>query len=241
MLSQSEAILIEVEGPTVTDEAFDFDLRSTNLPIRDVWFLSKHRAASGQPSLTVHPIGNYGEAKFGGKPAALSPAASRDMGSLLRRIKHHRDAANLPHEVTYEATHHGPHMSFPSLFVEIGSDEKWYSDPASGLVVAKAIQDVLGGEGRSNGPILVSVGGGHYVPRATDIALQGIADFGHFLPAHAVELAEGPELLQRAIAATPDCEAVHIHKKGLKGPARQKVIGWCEKLGLPIWDRSAAE
>src|SRR5438094_798680 len=66
--SQSEALLVEVEGPSVTDERLDPDLRALNLPLRDVWFLSKHAAASGQPSLTVHPIGNPGPARFGGQP-----------------------------------------------------------------------------------------------------------------------------------------------------------------------------
>ncbi|HEX2067015.1 MAG TPA: D-aminoacyl-tRNA deacylase, partial [Candidatus Thermoplasmatota archaeon] len=115
--AQSEALLLEVEGPTVTDERLDADLHTLGLPLRDVWFLSRHAAASGQPSLTVHPIGNPGPARFGGRPETFSPAAARDMGALLRRIRHHAVAAGLPHQVTYEATHHGPLMTIPSLFV----------------------------------------------------------------------------------------------------------------------------
>lgn len=238
--SQSEAILLEVQGPTVTDEALDFDLKSMGLPLRDVWFLSKHRAESGTPSFTVHPIGNHAEAKFGGRPTTLSPAAPRDMGALLRRLKHHKDKSHLPHAVTYEATHHGPLMSIPSLFVEIGSNDAWYQDPAGGELVARAIQDVLGGEGRSSGPILVGVGGGHYVPRPTDIALAGEADFGHFLPSHFVDAVASPEALRRVVAATPGCEAVHLHRKGLKGAQRQRVESWCQELGLKVW-REAKE
>jgi D-aminoacyl-tRNA deacylase len=239
--SQSEAILVEVEGPTVTDEGLDFDLKSTGLPIRDVWFLSKHRAESGTPSLTVHPIGNHGEAKFGGLPATLSPAAPRDMGALLRRLKHHKEASHLPHSVTYEASHHGPAMTVPSLFVEIGSSDEWYRDRAGAELMARAIQDVLRGEGRSRGPVLVGVGGGHYVPRQTDVALEGRADYGHFLPSHFVDAQEAsPELLRRIVAATPDCEAVHIHRKGLKGAQRQRVEAWCQELGIAIWSSDLA-
>ncbi|HLF16567.1 MAG TPA: D-aminoacyl-tRNA deacylase, partial [Candidatus Thermoplasmatota archaeon] len=91
---RSEAILVEIEGPSVTDEALDADLRGTGLPIRDVWFLSRHRAESGQPSLTVHPIGNHRPvADLGGRPATLPPSSPRDMGSLLRRLKARRDEA----------------------------------------------------------------------------------------------------------------------------------------------------
>ena len=238
MWSQSEAILLEIEGPSIHDEALDGDLRQLGLPIRDVWFLSRHRAESGQPSLTVHPIGNHGQAKFGGKPTTLAPAAARDMGALLRRMRHHRDAAGLPHQVTYEATHHGPLMGFATLFVEIGSDDAWYNDPKGGMAVALAIQDVLRGEGKSQGPVLVGVGGGHYHPRQTDIALDGKADFGHLVPAHALE-AGVDDVLRRALAATPDCQAMHVHKKGLKGPQRQAVLAWCEANGVAVW--SAAE
>lgn len=232
--SRSETALIEVAGPTITDEGLDADLRATGWPILDVWFLSKHAAASGHPSLTVHPIGNHAQADFGGRPETLSPAASRDMGALLRRLRHHASAANLPHAVTYESTHHGPQMSFPSLFVEIGSDAQWYADPASARVLAGAIEDVLTGGGRCDGPVLVGVGGGHYVPRHTDKALAGAADFGHFLPSHFVDEAAGPERLQRAIAATPGCAGVYLHKKGLKGAQRQAVLQWCEQLGVPV-------
>ena len=237
MLSQSEAILVEVEGPTVTDEQLDFDLKSTGLPIRDVWFLSKHRAESGTPSLTVHPIGNHGEAKFGGQPETLSPAPARDMGALLRRMRHHAREAGLPHAVTYESTHHGPSMTRPSLFVEIGSDDQWYRDPSGAKALAAAIEDVLaGGEtgGGIDGPVLVGVGGGHYVPRHTDKALAGEADFGHFLPSHFVDDEHGKQRLARAVAATPHCDGVYVHRKGLKGAQRQAVLRWCEELGFAV-------
>ena len=35
--------------------------------INNIVFLSRHKAASGRPSLTVHPIGNWGTAEYGGK------------------------------------------------------------------------------------------------------------------------------------------------------------------------------
>jgi D-aminoacyl-tRNA deacylase len=233
--ARSETILVEVAGPSIHDEALDNDLKATGWPVMDVWFLSKHAAKSGHPSLTVHPIGNHTEAQFGGKPHELSPCSPRDMGALLRRLKHHAKEAGLPHSITYESTHHGPSMTLPTLWVEIGSDLQWYTDRQSGEVVARAINDVLAGEGKSTGPVLVGVGGGHYVPRATDIALAGKADFGHFLPSHFVDEAAGPEALGRAVAATPGCSGVHLHRKALKGPQRQAVQAWLDALGVQAW------
>lgn len=219
-------VMVEVDGPTIHDEALSADLRALNWPIGAVWFLSRHRAASGQPSLTVHPIGNPGEAPFGGRPGAFSPAAARDMGALLRRLAHHRDAQELPHDVSFEATHHGPFMDLPSLFVEIGSDEAWYDDVPSGRALAGAVTDVLDGDGFIDAPIQVGVGGGHYVPRMNDLALSGDADFGHMLAAYAIDAEADGAVLRAAIAATPDCEGVYVHKKGLKGPQRQAVAKW---------------
>lgn len=231
-------VMVEVEGPSVTDEGLTVDLADTGWPIAAVWFLSRHRAASGQPSLTVHPIGNHGpEARFGGRPETLAPAAPRDMAALLRALCTYRDEHDLPHEVTYESTHHGPWMTQPSLFVEIGSDETWYDDVPSGQALAAAVLHVLDagparpseGPGAEPGPaIVVGIGGGHYVPQHTQKALARQFDFGHFVPAYALEAVgdDAPAaqaLLSRALDATPGASGVYVHKKGLKGPQRQLV------------------
>lgn len=254
VLARGPDRLVEIEGPSVRDEALSDDLAAFaagvggtglgGLPghgaIAAVWFLSRHRAESGHPSLTVHPVGNHGPNDLGGKPRHLPPAAARDMGALLRRLRAERDAHALPHSVTYEATHHGPDMAWPTLFVELGSDEAWYNDPASGRALAAAVSDVLDGRGAAvpGAPVLVGVGGGHYVPRHTDLASEGLCDFGHFVPAYAVAREDADaDLLRRAVAATPGCTGVYVHKKGLKGPERQRVKAWIEELGVAEWSR----
>ena len=68
-------VLVEVDGPTIHDEALSDDLLNLEWPIHAVWFLSRHAAASGQPSFTVHPIGNPGDAPYGGQPGTFSPCA----------------------------------------------------------------------------------------------------------------------------------------------------------------------
>ena len=49
-------------------------------------FLSRHKAASGRPSLTVHPVGNWGGADCGGTPGAVSGTAPGWMTGLLLAI-----------------------------------------------------------------------------------------------------------------------------------------------------------
>ncbi len=218
-------VMLEVDGPTILDEDLSDDLAHMGWPVDAVWFLSRHRAQSGQPSLTVHPIGNHAAAQFGGRNATLSTAAPRDMGALLRRLAHHRDAQDLPHEVTYEATHHGPFMEQPSLFVEVGSDEQWYDDVPSAQALANAVIDVLDDPPRGDAqrPILVGVGGGHYTPRWTKMALDGEADFGHMLASYAIDAEDhdaAHALMDQALARTPGAQRIAWDKKGLKGPQK---------------------
>lgn len=236
MWQRAYDMMVQVDGPTIVDEDLSADLAETGWPIDAVWFLSRHRAASGKPSLTVHPIGNWGEAKYGGRPSTFSTAAPRDMSALLRRLRAHRDDQGLPHDVTYEATHHGPYMQQPSLFVEIGSDESWYDDVPSAAALAGAVTDVLDdGPARGDRPIALGVGGGHYVPQQTDKALAEELDFGHLVPAYALPPeSDLPATLQKAWDATPGASAVYMHKKGLKGPQKQAVRDWTDATGIEL-------
>lgn len=228
---RGDACLVEVSGPTIRDEDLGEELLVQFADATAVWFLSKHRAASGQPSLTVHPVGNWGPAEYGGRPQTLSPTPARDMGALLRRAKHHRDASDLEHQVTFEATHHGPLIQIPALFLEIGSDDPHYDNPVAGAVWAQAIHDVLDGQGFTEAPIAVGIGGGHYVPRLTDLALDGLLDFGHMMPNYGVDQDEDGALLEACLANTPGAQGIYLHKKGLKGPQRQRVKAHAEREG----------
>jgi len=53
--------LITIEELHIHAEEIDKKwINQTNLNIDNIVFLSRHKAASGRPSLTVHPIGNWG-------------------------------------------------------------------------------------------------------------------------------------------------------------------------------------
>ena len=58
-----------------------------------VVYLSKHRAESATPSLTVHPIGNLGAADYGGRAKTLVPASAQWMTAALRGLR--REATGL--------------------------------------------------------------------------------------------------------------------------------------------------
>jgi len=113
----------------------------------DMIFLSKHKAASGTASLTVHPIGipsqslkenaDYGS---GGVAGMCSPP-SRRIASLYRAINALVKAKGMDStfQTTLEATHHGPQVDIPVCFVEIGSNECDWSIPEAGAAWSQVL------------------------------------------------------------------------------------------------------
>jgi D-aminoacyl-tRNA deacylase len=152
-----------------------------NEPVDVVIFASRHRAESRIPTLTVHPIGNYMSADFGGKPATLCKASPQLMTSALRNLA--TNAKGLGFNVSFETTHHGPIVNSPTFYIEIGSyEELWGRQDA-----ADAIADSILGIRDDEHPVVTCVGGGHYAPRFTEVALARKVAIGHMAANYALE------------------------------------------------------
>jgi len=146
-------------------------------------FPSRHRSESGIGCLTVHPLGNLGaNAEVGGEPGRIVPSSARLMTDALRQLEEPAQAAGV--SATYEATHHGPLLHQPAFFVEIAdvlsdADRTQVAGP-----VSDALRDLT--EDPSD-RIAVGVGGGHYAPHFTELALTRRWAFTHIVPRHALE------------------------------------------------------
>lgn len=181
-------------------------------------FASRHKAASGVVSLTVHPIGNFAAAEFGGWERTLVPSMPHEMThAFLRLLVHGRD---LDRQITFEATHHGPHLETPTLFIEIGSDEEQWEDGEAGRVVAKTILDIP--DHTPSERVLVGVGGGHYCPRHTDVVREYDVSYGHIIPGWALGDASDSSVLS-AVERTPGAEEVYFHRKAMRGRDRRRL------------------
>jgi len=146
-------------------------------------FASRHSGETG-PLLSTHFTGNFGPAEYGGDPNDLAPAAPNAAHHLLGVLD---DVAPTGYDVTLECTHHGPtDVGAPSLFVEIGSDESQWTDAAPAAAVADAIRSLPGVEPHTDRTV-VTVGEGHYAPRATRIARETDWAVGHILPDWAID------------------------------------------------------
>lgn len=189
------------------------------MPIEEVVFLSKHRAASGKPTLTMHPIGNFGKADFGGREGMLVPASPSFMGGLLRALR--SSAQGLPFEISYEVTHHGPYLEVPTTYVEIGSDETNWDN----VEAARAFAAALLNWAPADGPIVVGIGGGHYAPRFTEVTLVKRVRFGHMIAKHVLEGRSDQEVLEivdKALKASGTSSA-YVHKKSFSRPEARRI------------------
>ncbi len=177
-----EVELLRRPGLHVFDTRLDAVLpaRLKSVPIV---FPSRHQSESGIACLTVHPLGNLGPvAEVGGEPGRLVPTAARLMADALRQAEEPAQAVGVP--ATYEATHHGPLLHQPAFFVEISSalselDRRKVSRPLS-----DALRDL---DEEPEDRVAVGVGGGHYAPHFTELALNRRWAFGHIVPRHALE------------------------------------------------------
>ena len=206
---------------------------------------SRHKSQMGLRTLTVHPLGNWGNADFGGKPGTLVPTAPREMTHAHNLLK--KKARHLDFKVTFEATHHGPYLKTPLFFIEIGSDENaWYEKEP-----AKIIADVILSLDRSSSetkPILtaddiicIGIGGGHYMPRISEVAETHKMSFGHMIPGYALEHID-EAMIRQAMKKTPGVSHVYFHRKGMSKPRHRELRSLCEEIGLmPVSSKDVEE
>ena len=239
--------------------------------LEELIFLSRHAAVSGQPSLTIHPIGNPGQpfaadeevrAAHGGVPGRCVSPSPR-MAPLFRQLYKAVQKAGLAEafEVTMEATHHGPWLAHPSMFVEIGSKEEDWGREDAARVWADVLDQNLGlsaadgsssssssssNSSSSSKPVVVGVGGGHYTPKMNDL-LRHREDvlLGHVLPSYcfngsAEYWQRGVEEAIRATRAAYEGEedrkdvklCVYIDQKAFKSAPRQALVEYLEAKGI---------
>jgi len=102
-------------------------------------FASTHRSESGKPCFTAHTPGNWGAAGMGGEPRTLNIASASRLSAAVRKMKALSEASSLKWGISVEVDHHGPTLSKPALFVEIGSSEKEWGIIEAGVICAQGI------------------------------------------------------------------------------------------------------
>ncbi len=223
-----DRLLLTIHDLHLDRDGLDDEIRTTlDVEPEILVFASRHVSRQGIPSFTVHPLGNFDTAEFGGRPHALVPTSPGWMTQALRLLK--EQARNFPYAVTFEATHHGPYLETPAFFVELGSSPDQWQEAGPAAVVARTLLALRPAEY----PVLLGVGGGHYVPRMTDVALTRRVSFGHLIPSYAAETL-GEADFRAAVSQTPEVRSAYVHRKALKGPDRRRMLRLIEEADLRV-------
>ena len=192
------------------EDGLDYRFSSTTGEVvEEVIFLSRHFAASGRPSLTLHVIGVPGEhprgerAEHGGiKGEVVLPNPRFASWYRLMCEAAHKHALVPEFELTIETTHHGPCLGVPTMFIEIGSSESHWGRVDAAEAWADVMEIGLGLDGsegngdwnsmsndeRSVAKVMIGIGGGHYAPRHTDVLRNTDCWAGHQLANYALEM-----------------------------------------------------
>jgi D-aminoacyl-tRNA deacylase len=147
------------------------------------------------------------------------------MTSALRSLA--SNAKGLEWDVSFETTHHGPSVNSPVFYIEIGSYEELWDRKDAAEAIAKSIMSVKD-EGY---PSVVCVGGGHYAPRFTEVALSRKVSVGHMAANYALDhITE--DMVDQMAELSGGAKKVYFHRKGMPKPAYRNLRERFESHGI---------
>ncbi len=199
---------------------------------------STHKSEAKVPMLNAHFTGNFGEdVSHGGSAKTLSvaPALCQRAAVLEYSKLKTQDPRLKTYVVGIEATHHGPTLGLPILFVEVGSTEKEWNDLVACEAAARVIYNLVS-EKPATAPVAVGFGGTHYCQQFTKKLFDEGFAFGHICPKYAAENLTEDVIMQAINKTTPRPEKVFVEWKGLSGEQRKNIISILEKHKIK-WEK----
>lgn len=217
-----------IELVDVNDKITHFKPPSTN---KDYYIiLSSHSSKSKIPSATVHVPGNWGKAELGGVDNKLSPSYPAKM---LQIIKGYEPLRERGFEITYEVDHHGPWFDKPAMFVELGSDEKYWKDQEAAKIIAKAILSAI--DNNEEYDVYFGIDGTHYVPKLTEYSLKYNISFSHLLAKYQKEGFRDEMFFQALELTIGKTKGILVAKKGVSSEQKEFIKSFSERYGVEMF------
>ena len=218
--------LVEISTPAISadwlEEKFQYD---------GYVFLSKHAAESGVLALTCHSTGNFGQAKFGGNDRQVAIPYPQIQKLYLQELHHHKENFE-GFQITIEATHHGPTaLSKPSIFIEIGTTEKQWTDKHLCSKVASIVHKTMQ-QKIPQFPVAVCFGGTHYPHVFTQELLFGDFALGTVIPKHNLGYLDS-DLFSHVMQQNSMAKAALLDWDGL-GSHKQKILDLLATTDLEV-------
>lgn len=196
-------------------------------------FVSRHQSQSGRPTLSVHAPGNLGSAPAGGTAKKISIAPANAMLRALTELSRQRNRLRLDQfNVSYEATHHGPSLDVPCMFIEVGSTLKEWTNIDAATAVAYA---TIAAISQSDvWPVAVGIGGPHYNMNFTKLGLRGVVGFGHMIPKHMISQVTSKMISYCLKRTLEQPEYVILDWKGITGMDKKVVKQALGELAINV-------
>ncbi len=188
--------------------------------------ISRHKATKGIKTLSVHPTGNFGEAKYGGNPGELSVTFANGMQRVWLEMQKRNPG---DYSVTLEVTHHGPtQYKTPLFFVEVGPSESEWNDLNA---VETLVDSILEGAKRKHkSDVAIGFGGGHYAPKFNP--LEETVAFSHMCPKYNIGNVDKDKINQMVTKTWDGVDFAVIDENGIRGQDRVKIKSLLESVGL---------
>ncbi len=195
-----------------------------------VIFASKHQSEKKEKSLSVHPPGNFRTADFGGEAGKVCFSSALFNKFIFNKLQENALEASLNYNVTMECTHHGPLISKPCVFIEIGSTDSEWADRRAGFIIAKTIRETIE-EFKEDEfkEVAIGIGGPHYCQSFNKLQLKSNVAFSHVIPNYVMPISD--EFILETIKKTvEEVDFAVLDWKGLgKSEQRKEVIDILEK------------
>ena len=232
-----------ITSPTysVESEKIDEDIHTiTSIKPDLVIFPTTHTSKSGIPSLMVHTQGNWGTAELGGLNKKICISAENFVKHSLKYlndvIDNYFELENF--DIAQEATHHGPILSCPSFFIEIGSTSKeWNIDEAGRIIAETLVYLIENSEEIKNEDYttVFAIGGTHTCQNFMKIVLndEKIA-IGHVCPKYALHDLDKNMIQQGIERSMKKAEFVIVDWKGL-GENKERILELLEEMNIEYY------
>ncbi|MCS7102837.1 MAG: D-aminoacyl-tRNA deacylase [Candidatus Korarchaeum sp.] len=194
--------------------------------------LSKHSGTPDHPIFTAHAPGNFGRAKYGGDHFKLSIAIPSLMKEYLMAAS--KRAEGIGYWVGFEPTHHGPTLDLPTAFLEVGCDERAWSDENGLRVAYESTLEAI--ESWRDGKFVAAVafGGPHVNEHFTKVELFTKFAIGHAARKLDAEWVDEEMVRQALVRSSEPVSHAIVDNKGLRGEDRDRIEGVLKNLGISV-------
>lgn len=224
VMSRGSARLYTLKTDTVFAEELDKRI-DADLFI----FATRHQASSEMSTLSVHTPGNFAKADFGGADGKICVALPFLMKKAMTKLNAYN---SISYNITMEATHHGPYLEKPAMFIEIGSTEKQWQNMEAGRIIARTISELTVEGFEPSGVSAAGIGGPHYCSGFNKFCFDGEFAVGHVCPKYHADRIDKAMLLRMAEKTSPRAGMFLIDWKGVNSAQRNSIIAMIEELGL---------